>query len=501
MPIWRSLGREGWAHPAQSSLVAAGAVRAGAAVPKAIVVDGFHLFRGTELVLLQALGERRDVVVTLDPDASVRSRYDYERLLQLFPDAEVVELGRKDSGSVRNSAAREAAGEEMQLRLFPQGEDADVGADRQPPTPTVIAGEAADREGQLRAMARQIKERLTDQPSLRPSDCAVAFRQASPYLRLARQVFAEYDLPLDPAAGERLSARPLGVWVRRLMHLAEDGWRVRDIVAVLSSGFANLGQWGLYPGDVAGFAQYSRDNHLWSGHDALGRAVEGLRADSENTEYSERQREAKRRAATGIAAALDALRELLERPAASTAEHAHRLEEALFGDNALLRASTREDAGVNVEMDALRGYLRELASVHEELGGEPEEFASFRARVEAKLDAPAVMVREAGGVLLAPMHTLQGLRFDFVAVGGLIAGEFPAPKTSAGLLNNSAINALNQAGLALPPEARLTEDELWEAVSTRADSVMGAWRTRLDERGRPASPSYYYPARGCGNGD
>ena len=134
----------------------------------------------------------------------------------------------------------------------------------------------------------------------------------------------------------------------------------------------------------------------------------------------------------------------------------------MFGDNALLQASTREDAGVNVEMDALRGYLRELASVHEELGGEPEEFASFRARVEAKLDAPAVMVREAGGVLLAPMHTLQGLRFDFVAVGGLIAGEFPAPKTSAGLLNNSAINALNQAGLALPPEARLTEDELWE---------------------------------------
>ena len=42
------LGQRGWAHPAQSSLAAAGAVRAGAAVPKAIVVDGFHLFRGTE---------------------------------------------------------------------------------------------------------------------------------------------------------------------------------------------------------------------------------------------------------------------------------------------------------------------------------------------------------------------------------------------------------------------------------------------------------------------
>ena len=82
------------------------------------------------------------------------------------------------------------------------------------PPGTWVAGDAPDREGQLRAIARQIKQRLTDEPSLRPSDFAVAFRQATPHLGLARQVFSEYDLPLDPAAGEPLSARPLGAWLR-----------------------------------------------------------------------------------------------------------------------------------------------------------------------------------------------------------------------------------------------------------------------------------------------
>ena len=455
------LQRLGWVHPSQIGVAASQAIEAGAPLPGVIVLDGFHLFRGTELVLLQAVAGRADVVIALDPNASTRSRHDYERLLRLLPSADVVELQHS-------------------------GNDAPQ---------TVIAGEAADREGQLRAIARQIKQRLTDELSLRPSDFAVAFRQASPQLSLARQVFSEYDLPLDPAAGERLNARPLGVWLRRLLHLAEDGWRVRDLASVLSGGFVDLDRWGLSSSYVAQFTQYARENHLWAGPEALGRIVEGLRLESEKDAIPEAPRERMRRTSQGIASALDALRGLLEPLNATTAEHARRLEGALFGENAIIRVASRQGGqGADVELDTLRGYLQDMVSTHEALGGEPESFLSFRARLESKLDAPAVLIREAGGVLLAPMHTLHGLRFDFVAVGGLIAGEFPAPRTSAGLLNGTAIDALNQAGLGLPPEPRLTEDELWSSVSTRADRTLAPWKTRLDERGRPASGSYYYPA-------
>ena len=451
------LERRGWLHPAQIALAASSAVRAGEPTPPVVMLDGFQVFRGSELVLLEALVGTSEVVATLDPDAGARARYDYERLRGRFPNAEVVELS-----------------------------DAPVA--RQP---DVTAGDAADREGQMRAIARQIKQRLTDEPALRPSDCAVAFRQASPYLGLARQVFEEYDLPLDPAAGERLAARPLGVWLRRALYLARDGWHLRDVDAVLSSGFVDLRRWGLSQDHIARFVRRGRGSHLWAGWDALGRIVEGLRADADAPATYDWLRGALHQTADGMAAALDELRGLLERPPSPVSEHARRLDEALFGERAVVGPGSRAP-GVDVEIDALRGYLRELASTHESLGGEPESFEAFVARLERQLDAPAVLLREAGGVLLAPMHTLHGLRFDFVAVGGLIEGEFPAPQRSTALLDRDARDSLNGAGLDLPPEARLAEDELWESVRTRADRALGLWRTRLDERDRPAAASYYF---------
>ena len=443
----------GWTHPVQLAAAAADAVEAGAALPGTILLDGFHLFRATEMDLLEALAGKADVVVTLDPGAGERAAHDCERLHRRFPKAEVAQL---------------------------EGDGASP--------PTVMAGAAADREAQLRAMARQIKQRLADEPTLRPSDFAVAFRQASPHLGMARQVFSEYDLPLDPAAGEPLSARPLGAWLRRLMHLARDGWRLRDVVAVLSSGFVDRRRWGLSRGGLAAFARRARGNNLWAGLDALGRAVDGLRTGADDPERSDGDREWRRGAASAMSAALEDLRALLERPSGTMAEHARHLDEALFGPRALVNPRSRTGPGVDVELDALRGQLRELIHTHEVLGGGPESFESFLARLEARFDAPTVLLREPGGVLLAPMHTLHGLRFDFVAIGGLVEGEFPAPRSHHSLLDRDAVKALNRCGLGVPPLARLSEDELWRSVHTRADRV----QTRLNERGRSVAASYYY---------
>ena len=130
-----------------------------------VLVDSFELLSTPEIRLLAALAERTEVAIALDPEGSERARWTAERIEQLVPGAQ-----------------RE--------QLPPQASSA-----------AISAHTAANTEAQLRGMARASKRTLTEDTSLRPSDVAVVFRQATPHLSLARRVFQEYDLPFDPAAG------------------------------------------------------------------------------------------------------------------------------------------------------------------------------------------------------------------------------------------------------------------------------------------------------------
>lgn len=441
-----------WLPPA--ALPAAAAATGGAPGPPVlVVVDGFRHFHGGELRLLTMLARDRDLLLAFDPDAGERARHSYERLRRLFPDA----------------------------AIEPAGETA--------PSRPVRGCVAADREAQLRAMARGIKRRLTEDRRLRPSDCGVTFRTLGPVLGLARQVFAEYDLPLDPVAGEPLANRPLGVWIRRLLRLPAEGWRLRDLITVLGSGFTNRKRWHLDPPAVTRIARRGRRHHLWAGHDALDRLAAAIRAEDKEPEQALPGMEA-----SGLGAALSCLYALLEPPPAPAGEHARRVSAALFGRTPLIHPAVRKQPGLIAEIDAVRGHLEDIAVTDDVLQEGPVPFAAFVDRLLDRLAAPAALLREAGGVLLAPMSALAGLRLAYLEAGGLVEGEFPAPRAAPTLLSLPARRALAAAGLALAPPPEASEDELWRSVLSCADVGLTAWRTRLDDRGRQVAASIYFDA-------
>ncbi len=437
------LRQQGLIHPLQIHQRAAAAVQ-GSKIPAVVMVDGFQRFTRGEIRLLASLAGRADITVTFDPDATERSRFDYARLRDALPHA---------SETALTAAAP-------------------------PETPAVIKGEASSVEQHAREIARGIKRLMSEHPELKPSDCAVTFRRVTPYLSLMRRIFEEYEIPLDPAAGARLSDTPLGVWLRRLLGIAQNGWRVKDVRAVLRAGFLDLSRWSLTLNDVEQLGRRARESQVWAGREDLERVAAEL----------------PRRGDNRLLAALRDIDRLLEPPEEEqSARHAQRITEALFGQRPWLR-QTGIDEETTFCAEKLREYLTELAAPPSgpEADQQEESLTDFLERLNRRLDMPVLMRRTPGGVLLAPMHTLHGLRFRFVAIGGLSEGEFPAGRRSGELLDEQMRSALADAGLALPPPPRSTESELWESVTSRADDTTALWRYRIDARGRPAPAAWVY---------
>ena len=430
-------------HPSQVNQRVARAVHASASVPNVVMADGFQRFTSGELGLLSALAERADMTVAMDAGAAERSAYDFNRLREALPGATVIELPPPDADAA----------------------------------PARTKGEAGSREQHAREIARQIKRLMADDPTLRPSDCAVTFRQVTPYLSLMRRVFAEYEIPLDPAGGARLSDTPLGAWLRRLLGISENGWRVKDVVAILRSGVVNPGRWGITVEIVDALSQQARDKQIWSGYDK----VESLTQETDDR----------------LAGALRDIGELLDGLEPDAPGRERRLADALFGENGWLQDARDLDEETAQSVVNLRDYLTEMADAPGDSdadGAEQETYERFQERLNRRLSMPVLMRRTPGGVLLAPMHTMHGLRFRHVAVGGLSEGEFPLPRRSGELLSDVMRDSLRDAGLKLPPAPRSTEQELWDSVTSRADGATALWRYRINEGGKPVPAAWAFDA-------
>ncbi len=453
------LEARGWRDPREAPSLAAEAVRRAADIPGRVLVDSFEFLNPREIMLMLALAERTEVAVALDSEGSERARWTAARLDVLASGVERVELPAR------------------------------------PVERRTTARTAFDAETQLRGIARAIKQTLAHDPALRPSDCAVVFRRATPHLALARRVFAEYELPFDPAAGEPLAARPFGAWVLSLLRLPAHGWRLTRLAELLRSAFLDRRRWDIGDGDIDLVLRAGRSHRLLSGLDDLRKLPDALRKDAEESAGSDRDGYAARlhAAAGAVARATDGLCVLLDVEEPRTAgAWAEALDGALFGPAGLVSPGVDRYEGFEVETAALRADLDTLRVLAETLGSEPVPLEMFAEELDRRMQRSATLVREAGGVLFAPMHTLHGLRFAHVFVGGLAEGEFPAPRRAAALLDRQGREALRMGGLDLPPEPRATEDELWTSASSRADVRVELWRPRFDDAGRPLVASWYF---------
>ncbi len=451
-----ALHERGWRHPREAAALAAESM-ADADLPGLVLVDGVQVLRSAEVDLLAAMAERTLVLVTLDPASGPRAAWTEAQLAGRVPSLERVALEPRVA------------------------------------EPTVEASTAADAEAQLREIARSIKARLASDQSLRPSDFAVTFRQVTPHLTIARRVFAEFDLPLDPAAGERLTHRPFGMWVLRLLRLARHEWRTEHLDDLLRSGFLDRAPWGVEGDTPDHLAETARRQQLWAGRerlDDLATAIRNRAAETQSEAYRERL-EVAERALRALLPDMDALLDP-DSTERTPAEHAAAVDAALFGPRGIARTHVEGYQGLDVDIRALRSELSAFRVVEEALDEAPVPFDRFVDTLEERLDRPTTLLREAGGVLLAPMHSLHGLRFHALYAGGLGEGEFPAPGGSPSLLDRRARERLAEAGLPLPPEARATEDELWRTVVTRAESVTSLWHPRLNASGRTVAASYYF---------
>lgn len=453
--------------PREAPTLAAEAIEAGSGVQGLVLVDSFEFLNPRELALVAALVRRADVAVALDGRGSERARWTAERLAALVPGAALEELPPRMGDAL------------------------------------VRARTAFDAETQLREIARAVKQALAADASLRPSDFAVTFRQAAPHLALARRVFAEYELPFDPAAGERLTARPFGAWVLQLLRLPAHDWRLTRVADLVRSGFLDSRAWGVERDTVDHALRVGRDNGLFVGLDALRALAPALRVDAGNREARGAAGLAGRRraAADAIERVTAGLTTLLDGPSRTAGAWSATLDEALFGAGGLVPVTVEGYDGFDTEIAALRRDLDALRAVDEALGGPDISLDVFTRELEARMERPAMLLRDAGGVLFAPMHTLHGLRFAHVFAGGLAEGEFPAPRRTGTLLDGAGREALQQAGLDLPPEARATEDELWATVSSRAGVRLSAWRPRFDDGGRPRAASWYWHSAAAESGE
>lgn len=335
--------------------------------------------------------------------------------------------------------------------------------------------QAPDAVAECDAIARDIRRRLREDPSLTPADVAVALGDHATYRPLLFERFARAGLPYFSRRGGNLTALPLFRFVRKVFGLPLEGFPGRSVVSVLQSSYsrfhhvAAIGEQKFTVDGSVVELLFAELNYAGADGESLAKRFERRRVD-----FELQRRELRDRLAGGADAA--EIQTLLNRIDAD-----ERRESAILAEMDRHFAPLRELAGI---ADARRLCNRALGLLDHFAGPGRGAFAERDAKtrflirkvIERQRDewpegAPAdyagwldefdrlaarqalIDVGEPDGVQILTVQELSGFRYRLVYVPGLLHGTFPHGELIEPFLT-PAIRAAVSARLAargLPP--------------------------------------------------
>ena len=89
--------------------------------------------------------------------------------------------------------------------------------------------------GETRLVARRIRQLLQDGTAA--EDILVTLREVQPYADLVREVFAEYDIPIEMDGTEPLTRNPAVALLLRALRLPGDDWPFMGVTALLRNTY------------------------------------------------------------------------------------------------------------------------------------------------------------------------------------------------------------------------------------------------------------------------
>ncbi|HTY58804.1 MAG TPA: PD-(D/E)XK nuclease family protein, partial [Bacteroidota bacterium] len=306
---------------------------------------------------------------------------------------------------------------------------------------TVMA--ARSRVHEVECICKLVRRLAAERPARDLSAICVALRNPGRYTDIMRELFAEYEIPVNITDRYELARSPLVVALLGLLRLPLNGFRREDVLRIAGSPYFARPE-GSSPFDPANLAAVARRVRATAGFESWLTKIDRARDQAERARQAAPDEQEGRRAA-GESAALGKARADMESLGRALAPFARTLTAAEFEGEllGLIRRmsvlSSLVDPRLRTDQDlmekdvrafnAFTDTLHEVAMMAQMQDG-PAQGQPLRIhydRLKTALGRERYNLRErfGRGVLVTSIEETRELPVEVMIVAGLVDGEFP----------------------------------------------------------------------------